>query len=67
MAWGLWFQFWLGLITVITALTVIVVAPIDRDGRLVQLMARWWARNLLRVMRVPLEVRGLEHLTPGQA
>lgn len=66
MAWGLWFQFWLMLITVITALTVIAVAPIDRDGKLVQFMARWWARNLLRVMRIPLDVQGLAQLTPGQ-
>ncbi len=67
MAWGLWFHFWLALVTLVTCLTVIVVAPIDRDGRLVQSLARWWGRSLLRVMRVPLEVQGLEHLTPGQA
>jgi 1-acyl-sn-glycerol-3-phosphate acyltransferase len=67
VAWGLWFHFWLTLFTVGVALSVIVVAPIDRDGRLVQSLAKWWGRSLLRVMRVPLEVQGLEHLTPGQA
>jgi 1-acyl-sn-glycerol-3-phosphate acyltransferase len=67
VAWGLWFQFWLVLLTLITALSVILVTPIDRDGRLVQLLAKWWGRSMLRVMRVPLEVQGLEHLTPGQA
>jgi len=66
VAWGLWFQFWLVIITLTVALTIIVVAPIDRDGRLVQSLAKWWGRSLLRVMRVPLEVQGLDHLTPGQ-
>lgn len=65
MAWGLWFQFWLALVTLVTCLTVIVVAPIDREGKLVQLTARWWGRTLLRLTRIPLEVQGLEHLTPG--
>ena len=67
MAWGLWFQFWLVVLTMIVASSIILVAPIDRGGRLVQSLARWWGRSLLRVMRVPLEVQGLEHLTPGQA
>ncbi len=67
MAWGIWFRFWLGVLTLVTASSVILVAPIDRDGRLVQSLAKWWGRSLLRVMGVPLEVHGLEHLTPGQA
>jgi len=66
VAWGLWFQFWLAIFTVTVALSVIVVAPIDREGRLVQSLAKWWGRNLLRVIRIPLEVQGLEHLIPGQ-
>ena len=67
MAWGLWFALWLAVLTLITASSVILVAPIDRDGRMVQALAKWWGRSLLRVMRVPLEVHGLEHLVPGQA
>ena len=55
-----------GVITLIPALTVIVVAPIDRDGKLVQSTGQMVGRTLLRVIRVPLEVQGLEHLTPGQ-
>jgi 1-acyl-sn-glycerol-3-phosphate acyltransferase len=66
VAWGLWFQFWLVVFTLIIASAIILVAPIDRGGRLVQYLAKWWGRNLLRVMRVPVEVQGLEHLTPGQ-
>lgn len=67
MAWGLWFQFWLGLITVIAGSVVIVVAPIDRDGKVVQRTIKWWGRTLLRLARIPVEVQGLEHLAPGQA
>jgi 1-acyl-sn-glycerol-3-phosphate acyltransferase len=67
VAWGLWFQFWLGLITLIAGLTVIVLAPLDRDGKLIQFTIKWWGRTLLRVAHIPVEVKGLEHLTPGQA
>jgi len=67
VAWGLWFQFWLGVITLFSALLVLLMAPIDREGRLVQWTARRWARILLRLAHVPVEVQGLEHLTPGQA
>ena len=67
MAWGLWFNFWLGLITLICAFMVLLMAPIDQEARMVQWTARWWARALLRLARVPVEVQGLEHLTPGQA
>ncbi|MCX5893280.1 MAG: lysophospholipid acyltransferase family protein, partial [Deltaproteobacteria bacterium] len=67
MFWGLWFIFWLTVLTFITASSVVLVSPIDRDGRLVQALAKWWGRSMLRVMFVPLEVQGLEHLVPGRA
>ena len=67
MAWGLWFHFWLGVLTLIAGSTVVLLAPIDREGRLVQFTARWWGRTLLRMAHVSLEVRGLEHLAPNQA
>jgi 1-acyl-sn-glycerol-3-phosphate acyltransferase len=67
VAWGLWFQFWLGLITLIAGLMVIVLAPFDPEGVLVRHTTKWWGRTLLRLAHVPLEVQGLEHLTPGRA
>lgn len=67
MAWGLWFHFWLGLITVIAGSMVLLLAPIDRDGRLIQFTAKWWGRTLLKLAHIPLEVRGLEHLNSKQA
>jgi 1-acyl-sn-glycerol-3-phosphate acyltransferase len=53
--------------TAMISSAIILVAPFDRDGRMIQSLSKWWGRNMLRVMRVPLEVQGLEHLTPGQA
>ncbi|MGA7577376.1 MAG: lysophospholipid acyltransferase family protein [Desulfobaccales bacterium] len=67
LAWGLWFHFWLGVLTLIAGSMVVLLAPIDREGRLVQFTARWWGRTLLRMAHVSLEVRGLEHLAPNQA
>ncbi len=67
MAWGLWFHFWLWVITLFAGSMVLLLAPIDREGRLIQFTAKWWGRTLLRVARIPVEVRGLEHLAPNQA
>jgi 1-acyl-sn-glycerol-3-phosphate acyltransferase len=66
MACGLWFTFWLGVITLIAGSMVIVLAPFDRDGKLIQWTTSWWGRTLLRLGHIPVEVQGLEHLTPGQ-
>lgn len=65
MACGLWVQFWLVVITLITASTIMAVAPIDRNG-LVNCITKWWGRTLLSLTRVSVEVQGLEHLIPGQ-
>ncbi len=67
MVWGLWFQFWLAVLTVIVAFSVIVASPLDRAGRFVDSAAKWWGRWLLQINFIPVEVQGLEHLSPGQA
>ena len=67
LAWGFWFHFWLGIITLVAGSMVVLLAPIDREGRLIQFTARWWGRTLLRMAHISLEVRGLEHLAPNQA
>jgi 1-acyl-sn-glycerol-3-phosphate acyltransferase len=66
VAWGLWFYFWYAVLTLITSLGVILTNPFDRDGRMVQALAKWWGRSLLRMARVSLEVQGMELLVPGQ-
>ena len=67
LAWGLWFHFWLGIITLVAGSMVVLLAPIDREGRLIQFTAKWCGRTLLRMGHIPVEVRGLEHLAPNQA
>jgi 1-acyl-sn-glycerol-3-phosphate acyltransferase len=67
VAWGLWFHFWLMLVTLAAGLMVIVSATINADSPMVQREARWWGRTLLRLGRIPVQVEGLEHLKPGQA
>ena len=67
MVWGLWFQFWLAVLTVIVALAVILMTPLDRAGKFVDAAAKWWGRRLLQVNFIPVAVQGLEHLSPGQA
>ena len=67
MAWGLWFQFWLVLLTLWAGFLVICWSYIDRDSPMIHRSTRWWGQNLLRVAHIPVEVEGLEHLVPGQA
>jgi 1-acyl-sn-glycerol-3-phosphate acyltransferase len=67
VAWGLWFHFWLALVTLWAGLMVILTATIKADSPLVQRHSRWWGRTLLRLGRIPVQVEGLEHLQPGQA
>ena len=67
VAWGLWFQFWLVLLTLWAGLLVIGWSYVDRDSPMIHRSTRWWGQNLLRVAHIPVEVEGLEHLVPGQA
>jgi 1-acyl-sn-glycerol-3-phosphate acyltransferase len=67
VAWGLWFQFWLVLLTLWAGFLVVAWSYIDRDCPMIHRSTRWWGQNLLRVAHIPVEVEGLEHLVPGQA
>jgi 1-acyl-sn-glycerol-3-phosphate acyltransferase len=67
VAWGLWFQFWLVLLTLWAGMLVICWSYIDRDSPMIHRSTRWWGQNLLRVAHTPIQVEGLEHLRPGQA
>jgi len=67
VAWGLWFHFWLVLVTVFACCVVIFISFLSPNDPLLQQVARWWGRFLLRAARIPVRVEGLEHLTPGQA
>jgi 1-acyl-sn-glycerol-3-phosphate acyltransferase len=65
--WGIWFHFWLVIITWITGWTVVIASYVHPRGRTVEHMTHWWGRTLLRFTRIPVEVLGREHLQPGQA
>jgi 1-acyl-sn-glycerol-3-phosphate acyltransferase len=67
VAWGLWFHFWLVLLSVFAGGMVIFISYVNPSHPRIQGMARWWGRTLLRLVRIPVQVEGLEHLTPGQA
>jgi len=66
LAWGLWFNFWLGLLTLYAGLLVIFWSYVDRNSPMIHRACRWWGQNLLRVAHCPVQVEGLEHLKPGQ-
>jgi 1-acyl-sn-glycerol-3-phosphate acyltransferase len=67
VAWGLWFHFWLVLLTLWAGMLVICWSYIDRDSPMIHRSTRWWGQNLLRVAHIPVQIEGLEHLKPGQA
>jgi 1-acyl-sn-glycerol-3-phosphate acyltransferase len=67
VALGLWFHFWLVMLSLVTGSIVIFVSFVKADHPLIQRLARWWGQILLRMARIPVQVEGLEHLTPGQA
>jgi 1-acyl-sn-glycerol-3-phosphate acyltransferase len=66
LAFGLWFHFWLVILTLAGGSATILFSYLDRSGRMVHRVARWWARSLLHVGRIAVQVEGLEHLVPGQ-
>jgi 1-acyl-sn-glycerol-3-phosphate acyltransferase len=66
VAWGLWFHFWIVIITIIFGSLAIIFSFLDPSRNLSQVMARWWGRTLLFLGRIPVEVQGMEHLVPGQ-
>jgi 1-acyl-sn-glycerol-3-phosphate acyltransferase len=67
VAWGLWFHFWLVLVSLVAGGLVICVSYVNPAHPHIQRLARWWGRTLLRLARIPVQVEGLEHLRPGQA
>jgi 1-acyl-sn-glycerol-3-phosphate acyltransferase len=66
VAWGLWFHFWLVIVTLVFGTLIILCSFLDPSRNLSQVMARWWGRTLLYLAGISLQVQGLEHLLPGQ-
>lgn len=66
LAFGLWFHFWLVPITIAASSGTILASFLDRSGRMIHRVVRWWGRALLYVGRITVRVEGMEHLVPGQ-
>ncbi|MXY97334.1 MAG: 1-acyl-sn-glycerol-3-phosphate acyltransferase, partial [Gemmatimonadetes bacterium] len=52
--------------TLLFGLSAMLLSPFNPSGRLVHWFARWWARTLLWVGRVPVRLEGLDNLPGGQ-
>ncbi len=65
LAWGLWFYFWLLILTLVFGLLMIYVSFLDRRGLMIQRVGHFWGRSLLWLARIRVQVEGLEHLDPA--
>ncbi len=66
LANGLWFNFWLIILTLITGVMVVLFTLFDPRATLGRKLGRLWARLLLSIAHTPVTVEGLERLVPGQ-
>jgi len=66
LAYGLWFYFWLVLLTLVAGTLIIISTLFQRQGTLGRKLARVWGKLLLKILGIPITVEGLEHLVPGQ-
>ncbi len=55
------------LSTLICGLISLAASPFDRSGEFMMKTARVWARSLLAIAGVKVQVEGLEKLTPGRS
>ncbi len=66
LAYGLWFNFLLVLLTLIIGPLIIISTLFQPRGTQGRRLARIWAHLLLKVLDIPVIVEGREHLAPGQ-
>ncbi len=66
LAYGLWFNFWLILLTLITGVMVVLFTLFDPRASLGRRLSRLWGTLLLKVACTTVTVEGREHLIPGQ-
>lgn len=58
--------FFIGLVTLPSGLLILLLAPFDRTGKLVDRISRWWSWAILRIGGVRLKVEGLDRLDPSR-
>ncbi|MBW1991899.1 MAG: 1-acyl-sn-glycerol-3-phosphate acyltransferase [Deltaproteobacteria bacterium] len=66
LAWGLWFHFWLVLLTLYGGLTALGLSLVDSSGRYLRILGCLWGKALLRLCRIDVRVEGRECLKPGE-
>ncbi len=52
--------------TSVFGVTAMILSPFNPSGRLVHWFARWWARTLLWVGRIPVRLDGLDNIPAGK-
>jgi len=66
LAYGLWFYFWLVLLTLILGILILISTLFQPKGTVGRRLSRVWAQLLLKVLNIPVTVEGLERLDSGQ-
>jgi 1-acyl-sn-glycerol-3-phosphate acyltransferase len=66
LAYGLWFNFWLVLLTLTLGTLIIISTLLQPRGTLGRKLSRVWGNLLLKVLGIPVLVEGRERLAPGQ-
>ena len=66
LAYGLWFTFWLVLLTLIIGILIVISTLFEPRGTLGRKLARVWGQLLLKILGIPVIVEGREHLVPGR-
>jgi 1-acyl-sn-glycerol-3-phosphate acyltransferase len=66
LLFGLWFHFWLVIITIVMASGAFLSTFVDKSGQLSQWFSRRWGRLIIWLSRVKVTVVGMERLGPGQ-
>ena len=56
----------IGLLTLPVTLLILLLAPVDRKGRLAYGISRLWAWGTLKIGGIRLKVQGLDRLDPGR-
>jgi 1-acyl-sn-glycerol-3-phosphate acyltransferase len=66
LAYGLWFNFWLVLLTLILGTLIIISTLFQPRGTLGRRMSRVWGSLLLKILGISVTVEGSERLDPRQ-
>lgn len=66
LAYGMWFYFWLVLLTMIIGTLILIATLFEPQGTLGRKLGRVWAQLLLGILGIPIIVEGREYLAPGQ-